>query len=64
MSAMKQGSYEISLVDQAIQWHEDDLRATIATLIEDCRLLRERLYIAECCMSRGLTRGWQPSSAS
>lgn len=61
MSAMKQGSLEMSPVDQAIEWHEGDLRATIATLIEDCRLMRERLYTAERCMSRGLTRGWKPS---
>jgi len=48
-------------VEQAIAWHSGDLRATISTLIEDCRHLRDQLDTAQKCMSRGLTRGWFPS---
>lgn len=62
MSAMKQVREEISPVDQAIEWHDGDLHATIATLIDDCRFLRDQLDTAQKCMSSGLTRGWKPRS--
>ena len=48
-------------VDAALAWHQGDPRATIATLIEDCRHLRQQLALTECAMSRGMTRGWRPS---
>lgn len=48
-------------VEAALDWHHGDARATIATLIEDCRHLRSQLALAEGAMSRGMTRGWQPS---
>jgi len=48
-------------VDAALAWHHGDPRATIATLIEDCRHLRHQLALTEGAMSRGLTRGWTPS---
>jgi predicted phage gp36 major capsid-like protein len=62
MSAMKQVREELSSVDQAIAWHDGDQRATIKTLLEDCRFLREQLDVAAKCMSSGLTRGLKPSS--
>lgn len=61
MSAVKQVCEEPSPVDQAIAWHDGDLRATITTLLEDCRFLREQVDTASKCMSRGMTRGWVPS---
>jgi len=48
-------------VDAALAWHQGDPRATIATLIEDCRHLRQQLALTEGAMSRGMTRGWTPS---
>jgi len=48
-------------VDAALAWHQGDPRATIATLIEDCRHLRQQLALTEGAMSRGMTRGWRPS---
>lgn len=48
-------------VDAALAWHHGDPRATIATLIEDCRHLRCQLALTEGAMSRGMTRGWAPS---
>jgi hypothetical protein len=61
MSAIKHAPDELSPVEQAIEWHDGDLKATIATLIEDCRFLRHQLDMARKCMSHGLTRGWKPS---
>ncbi|MBY5431656.1 hypothetical protein [Rhizobium leguminosarum] len=61
MSAMKQVREDQDPVDQAINWHDGDMRATIATLLEDCRFLRQQLNTASGCMSTGLTRGWKPS---
>jgi hypothetical protein len=49
------------LVEAALAWHQGDPRATIATLIEDCRHLRHQLALTEGAMSRGMTRGWTPS---
>lgn len=60
MSAAKQVRDQMSPIDQAIEWHDGDMRQTIATLIEDCRYLREQLDIASRCMSKGMTRGWKP----
>jgi hypothetical protein len=48
-------------VDAALAWHDGNARATIATLIEDCRHLRSQLALTEGAMSRGMTRGWTPS---
>lgn len=48
----------------ALSWHDGDPIATIRTLLDDCRQLRERLALAEISMSIGFTRGWRPSSGS
>lgn len=48
----------------ALSWHAGDPIATIRTLLDDCRRLRERLALAEISMSIGFTRGWRPSSGS
>lgn len=52
---------DLSPIDAALAWHAGDARATIATLIEDCRHLRQQLALTEGAMSRGMTRGWSPS---
>lgn len=61
MSARKNAQPEPSVIDEAIAWHEGDMRATIATLLQDCQFLRGQLERAKHCMSHGLTRGWKPS---
>jgi hypothetical protein len=47
-------------VQAALAWHDDDVNATIATLLDDIRHLRRQLALAEGAMSRGMTRGWVP----
>lgn len=44
----------------AVAWHEGDKDATIRTLLDDCRHLRQQLVLAEGSMSVGFTRGWRP----
>lgn len=48
-------------VDLALAYHDGDAVATIATLLEDLKHLRQQLLLAEGAMSRGITRGWRPS---
>ncbi len=52
--------FEIDYVEAALAWHDGDARAAIATLIEDCRHLRQQLVLAGGLLSRGMGRGWQP----
>lgn len=48
-------------VDDAIAWHSGDAVATVETLLDDCRHLRQQLALARAAISRGYTRGWVPS---
>lgn len=48
-------------VEAALAWHNGDVHATVVTLLEDCRHLRQQLALTEGAMSRGMTRGWRPS---
>lgn len=50
-----------SEADLALAYHDGDPLATIATLLEDLKHLRQQLVLAEGAMSRGMTRGWSPS---
>lgn len=52
---------ELDELAAALAWHNGDAIATIRTLLDDCRQLRERLALAEISMSIGFTRGWRPS---
>ena len=52
---------EVDEVEAALACHDGDARATIATLLEDCRHLRLQLALTGTAMSNGFTRGWQPS---
>lgn len=47
-------------VAAAVAWHDGDKEATIRTLLEDCKHLREQLALAGATMSVGFTRGWRP----
>lgn len=47
-------------VEAALAFHDDDARATVATLLADIKHLRMQLALAEGAMSRGMTRGWKP----
>ncbi|MBZ7925035.1 hypothetical protein LAC79_24930 [Ensifer adhaerens] len=49
-------------IDEALAWHDGDVRATIATLLDDCAFLRDQLASARGCISKGLTRGWLPAT--
>lgn len=48
-------------VQAALAWHDDNVNATIATLLEDIRHLRHQLALTEGAMSRGMTHGWTPA---
>ncbi len=52
---------ELDELAAALAWHDGDAIATIRTLLDDCRHLREQLALAEISMSLGFTRGWRPS---
>ncbi|MBZ7920574.1 hypothetical protein LAC81_02075 [Ensifer adhaerens] len=54
---------ELDELAAALAWHDGDAVATIRTLLDDCRQLREQLALAEISMSLGFTRGWRPSCA-
>ncbi|MBD9524308.1 hypothetical protein IB262_30975 [Ensifer sp. ENS02] len=45
----------------ALAWHRGDKDATIRTLLEDCRHLRQQLTLAGATMSVGFARGWRPA---
>jgi hypothetical protein len=47
-------------VEAALAFHDDDAKATIATLLGDIKHLRMQLALVEVAMSRGMTRGWAP----
>lgn len=51
----------IDEVVAAVAWHNGDKDATIRTLLDDCRHLREQLALTEVSMSIGFSRGWRPS---
>jgi len=61
MTAAEKPDGQLDAVEQEIVWHSGDMRAAIATLIEDCKHLRDQLDTAQKCMSKGLTRRWVPS---
>lgn len=48
-------------VEAVLSWHDENPRAAIETLLNDCRHLRQQLALAEGAMSAGITRGWRPS---
>ncbi|MBB3913161.1 hypothetical protein [Rhizobium fabae] len=47
-------------VEAVLAWHDDNARAAIRSLLDDCKHLRQQLALAERAMSRGMTRGWTP----
>ncbi|TBB25190.1 hypothetical protein ELH51_27300 [Rhizobium ruizarguesonis] len=48
-------------IEAVLEWHDDNARAAIGTLLDDIRHLRHQLVLTEGAMSRGMTRGWRPS---
>lgn len=60
MLAQKPHQTPLNPVDQALAYHDGDVRATISTLLADCGYLRQQLILAKGCISKGLTRGWSP----
>jgi hypothetical protein len=48
-------------VEAALAFHDDDTKATIATLLADNHHLRLQLALAQSAISRGMVRGWRPS---
>jgi hypothetical protein len=59
MVSLKEDDIEFE-VQAALAWHDDDVHATVATLLDDIRHLRRQLALAKAAMSRGMTRGWVP----
>ena len=49
-------------LDDLLSYHGGDQLAAIRSLLNDCRNLRHQLAISEHLTSKGLTRGWKPSS--
>lgn len=47
-------------VEAALAWHDEDPRATIATLLADIRHLRLQLFLSKPLTSRGMAPGWSP----
>ncbi len=43
-----------------LAWHDDNAKAAIRSLLDDCKHLRQQLALAESMMSRGMARGWAP----
>lgn len=43
-----------------LAWHDDNPKAAIRSLLDDCKHLRQQLALAESMMSRGMARGWTP----
>ena len=60
MLAQKPNQSPLDPIDQALAYHDGDVRATISTLLADCGYLRQQLVLAKACISKGLTRGWSP----
>jgi hypothetical protein len=52
-----QYSEPVDEIAAALAFHDGDVRATVGTLIEDCRHLREQLALTQVAMSIGFTRG-------
>ncbi|MBY5566466.1 hypothetical protein HFO55_04245 [Rhizobium leguminosarum] len=47
-------------VEAVLAWHDDNAKAAIRSLLDDCKHLRQQLALAERVMSRGMARGWMP----
>jgi hypothetical protein len=47
-------------VEAVLAWHDDNAKAAIRSLLDDCKHLRQQLALAESVMSRGMARGWAP----
>nr|WP_250808840.1 hypothetical protein [Neorhizobium tomejilense] len=48
-------------VEAELAFHDGDIEAAIAALLEDNRHLRKQLALAEFAGSRGFARGWRPA---
>lgn len=58
---IEEGSEAVDEFTAALAWHNGDKEATIRTLLDDCKHLREQLALAGATMSIGFARGWRPS---
>ncbi|NKK70217.1 hypothetical protein GFM13_07435 [Rhizobium leguminosarum bv. viciae] len=47
-------------VEAVLAWHDDNAKAAIRSLLDDCKHLRRQLALAESVMSRGMARRWAP----
>ncbi|ACS56141.1 hypothetical protein [Rhizobium leguminosarum] len=47
-------------IEAVLAWHDDNAKAAIRSLLDDCKHLRQQLALAESVMSRGMARGWAP----
>jgi hypothetical protein len=49
-------------VEAVLAWHDDNARAAISTLLDDCRYLRAKLAQTRGDASDDATPGWVPKS--
>jgi hypothetical protein len=52
---------EFDPIEAIIAAHGGDARAAVADLVHRIQHLRHQLTLTSAVMSKGMTRGWQPS---
>lgn len=60
-AAVITGEQELEPIEAILAAHSGDARAAIGDLVGRIQHLRHQLTLASAVMSRGMTRGWQPS---
>ncbi|CAN7595581.1 hypothetical protein LJR231_004401 [Phyllobacterium sp. LjRoot231] len=51
-------------IDEALAYHQGDVRATIAALLAEREFLLREIEYASLAMSYGFARGWKPGLGS
>ena len=51
-------------IDEALAYHQGDVRATIAALLAEREFLLREIEYASLAMSYGFARGWKPGTGS
>ena len=49
-------------IDEALAYHQGDVRATVAALLAERDFLLREIEYATLAMSYGFARGWKPGS--
>lgn len=51
-------------IDEALAYHQGDIRATVAALLAEREFLLRELEYATLAMSYGFARGWKPGTSN